>query len=128
EGITDGTTKNAQKPVFSNAPGNAPASFGTGSDTLSKQIVDNQSDLNTLAGLYFAMVNALYNGQLVPQGIEVVLPDGYDVFDPALREFVTITLPSTANLRGVAFDTNIRWTVERVSVSYDPDTGAKEVR
>jgi hypothetical protein len=122
EGITT-----AGKAVFSNA-GNAPAWFGTGSETLSKQIVATQAVLNTRTGYHFARVNALYDGRFVPKGATLVLPDGYDVFDPALREFATITLADTTNARGVAFTTDTRWTVEQVSISYNADDGTKDIR
>ncbi len=122
EGIT--TTS---QPVFSNAPGNAPAPFGISSDTLAKQIVSSQSDLNSRTGYHFARVNGLYNGRIVPKGTRITLPDGYDVFDPAHREFVTLTLPATTNTRGVSFDSTERWTVESVEIGYDIETGSKNV-
>jgi hypothetical protein len=122
EGITP-----ANKAVFSNGGGNAPAPFGTGSETLSKQIVATQASLNERAGYYFAKVNGLYNGQFVPRGARITLPDGYDVFDPAYREFVTLTLASSLNTRAVGWDNTTKWTVENVEVSYDTEAGAKTV-
>ncbi len=115
------------KPVFSNAPGNAPAPFGTASSTLSKQIVASQDSINDVTGFFFALENALYNGQFVPKGARITLPDGYDVFDPAYREFVTFTLPSTLSSRGISYDSTRRWTIEQVDLSYDPDTGTKDI-
>lgn len=122
EGIATGN-----KAVFSNAPGNAPAPFAPATDTLSKQIVSNQTDLNNRTGWHFARLNGLYNGQFVPQDARVTLPDGYDVFDPATREFLTLTLASTFNSRGVGFDNTTKWTVEAINISYDLDNGAKEI-
>lgn len=115
-------------PVFSNAPGNAPAPFGPQPDTLSRQIVNSQADLNTRTGLHFAKVNALFNGQFVPRGVQATLPDGYDVFEPAYCEAVTLTLDASANKRGISFGTGTRWTVPRVSVTHDVDAGGKTVR
>jgi hypothetical protein len=123
EGITT-----AGAPVFSNAPGNAPSPMGTASETFSRQIVSGQADLNTRAGLHFARVNSLYNGQFVPRGVQINLPDGYDVFDPAYGEAVTLTLAAATNKRGVSFGTGTRWTIPRVSISHDADRGAKAVR
>lgn len=114
--------------VFSNAPGNAPSPIGPASDTFSRQIVSNQADLNTRTGLHFARVNALYNGQFVPRGVNLTLPDGYDVFDPAYCEAVTLTLAASTNKRGVSFTSSTRWTVPRVSISHDAERGAKTVR
>lgn len=122
EGITQ-----LSKPVFSNSPGNAPAPYGTGSDTLSRQIVTDQDDLNTRTGLYFAKVNNLYNGQFVPAGVRVKLPDGYDIFDPAYREFVTLDLPASYNSRAVGFEDTERWTCEGVDISYDIEAGTKDI-
>lgn len=122
EGITSGNA-----PVFSNAPGNAPASLGIGSETLAKQIVTSQAELNTRSGHYFAKVNGLYNGQIVPKGVRVKLPDGYDTFDPALREFVTLTLAASFNSRGIAWTSSTKWTVEGVDIAYDVELGTKDI-
>lgn len=122
EGITP-----SNKAVFSNGAGNAPAPFGTGSDTLSKQIVATQASLNERAGYHFAKVNALYNGQFVPRGARLTLPDGLDVFDPAYREFVTLTLASSYNTRAVGWDNTTRWTIENVDINYEAETGAKNI-
>jgi hypothetical protein len=122
EGITT-----ASKAVFSNA-GNAPSPIGTASDTLSKQIVSSQADMNTRTGFHFARVNSLHNGAFVPKGLTITLPDGYDIFDPAYREWLTLTLADTSNGRGIAFSTSDRWTVQRADVSYDNDNGTKEIR
>lgn len=114
--------------VFTNAPGNAPSPLGTASETFSRQIVSGQADLNTRTGLHFARVNSLYNGQFVPRGVQVALPDGYDVFDPAYGEAVTLTLAASTNKRGVSFDTGTRWTIPHVSINHDADMGTKTVR
>lgn len=124
----------AAKPVFSRAPGNAPAPKATGSGVLDKQIVSDQSDLNTRAGHHFAKLNNTYYDAStfaitnVPQGLQVTLPDGYDVFDPAYIEYVTLTLASTTNPRAVAFTTSNRWTIRSVDISYDPELGSKDIR
>lgn len=122
EGITT-----AGAPVFSNAPGNAPAPFGTSSDNINRQIVSDQTELNQRTGLHFAKVNGLYNGQFVPQEATLTLPDGYDVFDPAYNEALTLTLAASTNKRGVSFGTGTRWTLERVTVRHNAENGTKDV-
>jgi hypothetical protein len=127
EGIIAGTTVAAQKGIFANAPGNAPAWYGTGSETLGKQIVTNQAALNVRTALHFAHVNGLYKGDFVPQGARLKLPSGYAVFEPAYRDYVTFTFPASANKRGVEYDGDTRWTIEQVDINYDVEAGAKEV-
>lgn len=124
--ITDGATAALNRPVFSNA-GNAPSSIGTNTETLDKQIVDNQADSNNRAGWHFARLNGLYNGQYVPQGARFRLPSGYDWIDPAYREWFTLTLAATTNKRGLAYTASERWTAESLDISYDPETGTKEI-
>lgn len=123
EGITDGVTASSNRPCFSNSPGNAPSPFGTSSDTLTRQIVDNQTDLNTRTGFHFARVNGLYDGQFVPQGARLRLFSPYAVIDPAYNEPFTITLPATSNRRGVSFSTSTRWTAASASLTFDGENG-----
>lgn len=127
EATTAGTTTSAQRPVFSNAPGNAPSWMGTGSDTLAKQIVSDQAEINTRTGMHFARLNGLFNGDFVPKGFRLRLPDSYSVFEPSYRELIKITLPASSNRRGVSFSTDTRWTVEQVDVTYDAERGTKDV-
>ncbi len=124
EGFTAAATASGQKGVSSNAPGNAPAPFGPGQETLAKQIVASGTELNERTGMRFARLNGLYNGQFVPQGVPLKLPDGYDVFDPALLDFVTFN--PGANKRGVTYEATRRWIPESVSILYDPDQGLKD--
>jgi hypothetical protein len=125
EGITDGTAASSNDPVFSRGPGNAPAPLGTGVESFDRQIVDNQADLNERTGLYFAKVNSLYNGRKVPRGLRLIMRPGYDVFDPALQEYVTLTLPASTNRRVVAFTSSTKWLVVGASVAYNE--GEKEI-
>lgn len=127
EGITDGTAANSNKPCFSNAPGNAPAPFGTGSDTLSRQIVDNQTDLNARTGYHFAKVNGLYDGRFVPQGVQLRMPPGYGWWDPAYNEPMTITLAAADNPRGTAYTTSTKWLASSRSLSFDGESGTVDV-
>lgn len=127
EGIIAGSTTAALKPVFSNAPGNAPAPFAVGTETLSKQIVASQTELNNRTGWHFARVNALRNGLFVPRGARALFRGAYDWLEPAYLEWLTLTLASTTNKRGVSYSTSTRWVAESMDVSYDPELGLKEV-
>lgn len=127
EGITSGGD-----PVFSKAPGNAPGA-GSGSETLSRQIVANQTEMNQRTGDHLAWVNSTYYNEstkqntLVPNNARVEMPDKYDWADPAHREFYTLTLAASLNARGVAFDSSSLWTLEGVSINFDPATGTKNI-
>ena len=118
--------------MFADSPGSAPGQ-GTGSDTLSKQIVSNQIQLNLRAGDYEAFINSTLWDETtgvikkVPRGVRVTLPDGYDIIDPAYMEFITYDLPQSFSKRGIAFTSSDRWVLDSVSVRYDPETGTKEV-
>lgn len=113
--------------VFSKFPGDAPASWGTGSDTLAKQIVADLSDLRRRTGLHGCRLNGLFNGRFVPKSLRMTVPDGYDILEPANREFVTITLPASTNTRGVSFASTERWTVESKDITYDAELGSKDI-
>ena len=113
--------------AYSVAPGKAPAPLGTGIGSLSRQIVADQDDLNVRTGLAFAKENSLHDGLFVPRGVPLELPDGYDVFDFALGDWVTLTLAASTNGRGRAYTTATRWYIEGVSVAYDHEAGAKDI-
>ncbi len=122
EGITPGGV-----PLFSNAPGNAYASIGTDSEVFPRQIPEGQQHLDVLTGLRFGELNSIYQGQFVPKGATCVVPDGYGIFEPAYREFVSFILPASTNRRGRSFDISHNWTVDAVSIRYDNDMGAKDI-
>lgn len=113
-------------PVFARSAA-APAPFGTATEELSRLIVPDTDTMYWYAALRFAKVNGLYNGQFVPQNVDITLPDNYDVFDPALREYVTLTLDEDANARGISFSTTTRWTINTLTITYDPEIGAKDI-
>jgi hypothetical protein len=117
----------ANKAVFSNAPGNAPSWMGTGNETLSKQIVASQAEINTRSGLHFAKVNSLYNGEFVPRGVRITLPDSYAVFELAYLEYITLTLPANVNTRGIEFTDDTRWTIQNIEIGYDAERGSKDI-
>ena len=113
--------------VFSVAPGQAPAPLGTGVSSLSRQILSDQADLNTRTGLAFAKENSQHDGQFVPRGVTLELADGYDVFDFALGDWLTLTLAASTNGRGRAYTTATRWFIEGVNIDYDHEAGSKGI-
>ena len=82
-------------------------------------IVSDQAELNTLLGLALAAQSAPYED--VPVNLF------YDVFEPALQEYVTLTISSSENPREYSFDTSTRWIVRRVDVD-DVPAGTPSVR
>jgi hypothetical protein len=127
EGITASSSTASMKPVFANAPGNAPAWMGVGTEALSKQIVATQAELNNRAGWHFARINGLNDGQFVPKGARLAFRGAYDWLEPAYLEWLTLTLATTISKRGVAYTTNTRWVAESMDVNYDPEAGLKDV-
>lgn len=122
EGITP-----TNQPVFSNAPGAAPASLGTGSETLTKQIVANQNDCNKRTVRKWAQLNGLYKGRFVPKDVRMTVPDGYDVIQAGNGEFVTLALPASTNTRGISFEDTELWTVASKDITYDIELGGKAI-
>ena len=123
----------ANKPIHSRAPGAAPAQDATGIATLDRQIMSDQADGNTRAGHHYAHVNSLFYDTTtkavvrVPKRARLVLPDSYDVFDPAYFNFVKFVLASTSNARGIGFTSSSRWTIRNLSIRYDVVKGGKEI-
>lgn len=76
-GFTQGA--NGQ-PILSVAPGEAPAE-APDFTSLDQQIVEDQDELDDVAGWSYAEENSLYFGAPVPAEIEIVLRGGYDVGD-----------------------------------------------
>jgi len=132
EGVSAAEAASGVFGLFSDGPGPAPAS-GAQRETLARQVClesNSQTDLNNRTGYHFAKVNSLYRNSddatyIVPRGVQMTLPDGYDVFDPAYREYVTITLSDGA--RGQEFTTDDRWTIQSVNIVYDLDLGTKDI-
>lgn len=116
----------AETAVFAKS-GEAPSSFGVGIDILTRVIVPNRATARRYAGLRFARLNNLYNGQFVPKGATMALPDDYDVFDPALRDYITETVAASSNMRGLEYDTGTHWTIEAISITYDSEFGSKDI-
>lgn len=126
EALTPAATVAGQSAVYSDAPGPAPGP-GTQTATLTKQIA-TQDELNARTGDELAALNGTYYDETtrstkrVPKGVSISLPDGYDVFDPAYREFVALPLDTGRYV----YDASTRWLVDELSISYDED-GSKEI-
>ena len=110
----DGSTAT---PLGARAPGVPDVIARPNNEDVSGLVVIDQAETNQLAGDYLAMVNNLY-----PEAT-VVLPGNWDVFEPALKERVTLTLAAVDNNRGLTFDTDDDWVVERVNVAENPGGG-----
>lgn len=114
-----GIRYDADTPLFSRYPGNAPGE-GSQNTVQDKLITANQSDLNKRAGLRGAFLDRIYidtNGiaNHAPQ-MQIVLFGSYDVFD-FYREWIAINLDETSNWRGTDLDT-FRWMLQSVQVEY----------
>ncbi|RLC77933.1 MAG: hypothetical protein DRI61_10655, partial [Chloroflexi bacterium] len=106
---------------FSNAPGSIPGQGGTKS-TFNKQLVTSQTQCNQRLGQFYARSNREY------ESVSLKLAHGNDAgIDPALYEWVTLTLSAAyADKRGLTFTTT-RALVTEVDISYDMDAQRKEV-
>lgn len=99
-----------------------------GSDFTSadRLIVDAQTGsdrcLNERTGRRWARDNRLRNGKPAPT-VTVTLRGGYDVFDPAYDEWVTLTLSGTVRGRDLSFAGD-RFTLEGVEVSHEQEEDA----
>jgi hypothetical protein len=82
-------------------------------------IIDDQDELNTILGRALAAQSAPY--EATPVNLF------YDVFEPVLQEYVTLTIVSSENPREYEFDTSTRWIVRRVDVD-DVPAGTPSVR
>lgn len=110
------TTK--PKPLLAISPGVLPG-YGAIEDTLDKQLVVDQTDLNIRAGhVYAERVN------VIPR-LEIGVLTGGMVADPAWREWVQFTLDDDSNRRGLGF-TLLRALVQEMSVDTDISAGATE--
>lgn len=114
-----GIRYDADTPLFSRYPGNAPGE-GSQNTVQDKLITANQSDLNKRAGLRGGFLDRVYidtdgTANHAPQ-IQIVLFGSYDVFD-FYREWIAINLDETSNWRGVNLDT-FRWMLQSVQVEY----------
>jgi hypothetical protein len=113
-GFLAATTNAGAKPLLSLAPGTAPSS-GVSKTQVERKIVASQSDLNDRAGRYYAKLNKLYFGLPTATG-RIVLRGNYDVFD-LFSEWITITIPSALNKRGLSYNTR-KFVIEGIDVEH----------
>lgn len=110
-GIVAGTKAD---PLFSQAPGTAPGQ-GAARRAFDRQVASNQTELNSRTGHEYARVNAPYLGLRVP-----MVHTGDAGIDPALMEWVSLTLASTTNHRQRSFSAGRMLPLE-VGVQYSND-------
>ncbi len=87
-------------PYLSDAPGDAPGQ-GVGDDTLAKQFVDSQADLNSRTGLHYAVLNNPY------PDIPITIEGNWGaMFYPADMALVGLSLPAANRPDNAAFAMN----------------------
>lgn len=120
-GITVGTTTNAIKPLFSLAPGLAPGQGATRQE-FAGVIADDQTQLNVWTGNEHARINSVW----FPVRL-VMTRTGDAGIEPALGEWIRVTIASDTNRRGLSLSTQRCLPLE-VSVTYSNDSArTKEV-
>lgn len=91
--------------------GQAPGRIGRESGKhlrASHLIILSQSDLNDKLGRLLASRS--------DQQEEITIENYYDVWEPALQEYLSITVAAADNPRGLTFDTDDLWIIRRVEV------------
>lgn len=107
--------------VLSIAPGTTPGQ-GVAIETLDRQLVVDQADLNARTGHYYAWRNSRRDGQRTTRQLRLPLLHRGDVFDPAWMEWVKFTLAASSNRRGLAFS-GTRFVLSAVECTYDHEAG-----
>lgn len=125
-GFTSGSDP---QPMFSRYPGTP--GLGAQSMTIERLIASSQTDLNERCGRRGAFNDNVFidtNGIMrMAVDAEINLPGSYDVFDPAYREYVVISLNDTTNKRGVDLS-DYRFYVRGVTVDYADGTATVTLR
>lgn len=116
------TTGGTPTPVFSRAPGLAPAE-SAGRSEIDRLIVSNQTELNNLTGWRYARSNRIANGRPAAE-VTVRLRGGMDAADPAYGD-EWVRLDGITTRRGTVFS-NTRFTLARVTASWSPDSQSVE--
>ncbi len=99
---------------FANAPGHTYNHYGT-PDILDRLLTNSQSDLITLAGLYFSW----RNNNLPP--IPITLKANNRLIDIFPNSKCTTTIDAADNVRGIGYDGGLM--PESITVNFDDDTG-----
>ena len=116
------TTSGTPTPVFSRAPGDAPAESG-GRQEAERLIITSQSELNNLTGWRYARANRLSSTRPAAE-VTVRLRGGMDAADPAYGD-EWVRLDSITTRRGTVFS-NTRFTLARVTASWTTDAQSVE--
>lgn len=112
--ITTGAVKAVIAALFSIAPGDTPGQ-GAQRSAIGGLIVEDQDQLNDWIGNEYARLNSPW----LP--LKITLAHSGDAgFDPALMEWITVTLPTTSNRRGRALTTQ-RCLVTEVNTTHSND-------
>lgn len=99
-------------PLLSVAPGNAPGQ-GVSQQNFDRQLIDDQAEMNQRTGDMYAYIN-----RDIPSMTITILNQG-QVVDPAWQNYVSFTLGTASNRRGVGFGTQDKWLLTQVDVSHD---------
>lgn len=98
-------------PFLCKAPGSSPSQGGA-TETVGRQLVTSQAELNERIGNYYADKNSKYSP------ITLKIANGGCIVDPCDLQWVTISLDATTNKAGLEFVEQRGW-VDSVSVSYN---------
>lgn len=98
-------------PFLCRAPGNSPSQGGA-TETVGRQLVTSQAELNERIGNYYATKNTKYSP------ITIKVAHAGAVVDPCDLQYVTLTVDSASNKSGFALDES-NCLVTSVSISYD---------
>lgn len=119
--VVAGTNPRAIKAVFCDAPGASPGQ-GAGEIDEKRQLVISQTQLNKRMGHFYARTNAPNNRFT----LQLTNVGDLDI-DPALMEWVQVTItPEVAAQRGLSF-TQARMLVHEVSIRHYADIGSKDI-
>jgi hypothetical protein len=103
-------------PVLAIAPGAAPGQ-GRDQQTLTRQLVASQAELNQRTGAYYAYLNRNI------QNLRVNVLNRGNVADAANQDFIQLFADSASNRRGLQFGSSDYFVVTQVDISQDPLTG-----
>lgn len=106
-------------PLRARAPGRVGMLQSSRRQRVENLIISSQVHLNAVLGRYLGKASDPWDA--------VPLEAMWDVFEPALQEYITLDVPASSNPRGWAFTTAQRWLVRRVDIR-DATLGAPEVR
>lgn len=101
--------------LFSRAPGRTISRLGLVS-TQDRLLLESQTQLNVLSGLYLARLNNPY------KVIEIKLPHANTLLDISINQYLDLTIAAGDTPRGIVL-TNLKIIPTRISYEYDPESG-----